>query len=85
MTDLHGDGNAVAGLLGELLAVDVTTIRRTCHSCGATSVLGAHRAYTGAGVVLRCPACDDAAILIGVQEHRMVIQWRGTYSIPRAT
>ena len=36
-------------------------MQRRCHSCGAENALGAHRAYQGAGVVLRCPACADVA------------------------
>ena len=68
MTEVHTDGNGVAGLLGEVLAVEVTQVLRRCHSCGAESPLGAHRAYEGAGTVLRCPACDDVALLVGVRD-----------------
>jgi hypothetical protein len=84
MTDVHTDGNGVAGMLSEVLAVEVTTIQRRCQSCGAENALGAHRAYEGAGVVLRCPACEDVAVLIGVREDRLVFEWRGTFTAPRA-
>ena len=84
MTDVHTDGNGVAGMLSEVLAVEVTTMQRRCQSCGAENALGAHRAYEGAGVVLRCPACADVAVLIGVREDRLVIEWRGTFTAPRA-
>jgi len=84
MTDLHTDGNGVAGLLGEILAVEVTTVVRRCHSCGAENPLGAHRAYQGAGVVLRCPACADVALRIGVRDDALVLEWRGTFTAPRA-
>jgi hypothetical protein len=84
MTEVHTDGNGVAGLLSEVLAVEVTTMQRRCQSCGAENALGAHRAYEGAGVVLRCPACDDVAVLIGVREDRLTMQWRGTFTAPRA-
>jgi hypothetical protein len=83
MTDVHTDGNGVAGLLGEVLAVEVTQVLRSCQSCGDESPLGAHRAYEGAGTVLRCPACDDVALLVGVRDDRLVMQWRGTFSISR--
>ena len=43
------DGNGVAGLLSELLAVEVTTVLRTCQSCGDRRPMGEHRAYHGAG------------------------------------
>jgi hypothetical protein len=85
MTEVHTDANGVAGLLSEVFAVEVTTVRRRCHSCGAENALGAHRAYHGAGVVLRCPACSDVAMLVGVAEDRLVLEWRGTFTAPRPT
>ena len=86
MTDMHTDGNGVAGLLGEILAVEVTTVVRRCHSCGAENPLGAHRAYQGAGVVLRCPACGDVAICIAQLPDRNVVQIRGVWAfeLPRS-
>jgi hypothetical protein len=84
MTDLHTDGNDVAGTLGELLAADPTTTRRRCHSCGAERPLAEHRAYRGAGIVLRCPGCDDVAVVIGECDGELVVQWRGTLRVPRA-
>jgi Zn finger protein HypA/HybF involved in hydrogenase expression len=83
MTEVHTDGNGVAGMLSEVLAVEVTTMQRRCQSCGAENALGAHRAYQGAGIVLRCPACDDVAVRIGVREDALVFEWRGTYTAPR--
>ena len=83
MTEVHTDGNGVAGLLSEVLAVEVTTMQRRCQSCGAENTLGAHRAYHGAGIVLRCPACADVAVRIGVREDALVFEWRGTYTAPR--
>jgi predicted RNA-binding Zn-ribbon protein involved in translation (DUF1610 family) len=79
MTETHTDGNGVAGLLGEILAVEPTTVQRLCHSCGDDRPLGEHRAYHGAGVVLRCPSCGVAAVRIGLLGERRVIEWRGTY------
>jgi hypothetical protein len=83
MTDVHTDGNGVAGLLGEVLAVEITQVLRRCQSCGDESPLGAHRAYEGAGTVLRCPACADVALRVGVRDDRLVVEWRGTFSISR--
>jgi Zn finger protein HypA/HybF involved in hydrogenase expression len=83
MTDVHTDGNGVAGLLGEILAVEVTTVLRRCHSCGAENPLAAHRAYEGAGVVLRCPACADVALRVGVSDDALVFEWRGTFTARR--
>ena len=43
-TDLRLDGNAVAGLLGEVFAAEMTSALETCDGCGATHALGAvHR------------------------------------------
>jgi hypothetical protein len=83
MTDVHTDGNGVAGLLGEILAVEVTAMQHRCHSCGAENPIAAHRAYRGAGVVLRCPACADVALRIGVCDDTLVYEWRGTFTAPR--
>ena len=85
MTEVHTDGNGVAGLLSEVLAVEVTTMQRRCQSCGAENALGAHRAYHGAGIVLRCPACADVALRIGVSDSALVVDWRGTFTVPRQT
>jgi ribosomal protein S27AE len=77
MDDLHLDGNGVAGLLAEIFGTDVTTADRTCLSCGSRHVLAAHRAYRGAGLVLRCPSCADVAVRIGMLADRYVVEVRG--------
>ena len=41
MDALMLDGNAVAGLLQEVFAVEMTTAIGTCDSCGATDAVGA--------------------------------------------
>jgi hypothetical protein len=58
------DGNAVAGLLQEVFAVEMTTAIGTCGGCGAREPLGAVRVFRGAGVVLRCPHCDNVLATI---------------------
>jgi ribosomal protein S27E len=59
MDALMLDGNAVAGLLQEVFAVEMTTALETCDGCGATAPVGAVHVYRGAGVVLRCPSCGN--------------------------
>jgi NAD(P)-dependent dehydrogenase (short-subunit alcohol dehydrogenase family) len=49
------DGNALAGLLEELFATELTDAPHGCGACGAVRAIGAHRLYRGAGLVLRCP------------------------------
>ncbi len=83
MDDRHLDGNALAGLLAEIAGADMTTVMRACQSCGDRRALGEHRAYRSAGVVLRCPTCQDVALVIGERAERLVVAWRGTYEIER--
>jgi hypothetical protein len=64
MDDLMLDGNAVAGLLREVFALEMTTSLGTCEGCGATEPLGAVHVYRGAGIVLRCPHCHTALATI---------------------
>ena len=59
MNELRLDGNAVAGLLQEVFAVEMTTAIGTCSGCGTAGPVGAARLYRGAGIVLRCPHCDN--------------------------
>src|SRR5262245_10442877 len=49
MDALMLDGNAVAGLLQEVFAVEMTTALETCDGCGATAPVGAVHVYRGAG------------------------------------
>ena len=58
MDALMLDGNAVAGLLQEVFAVEMTTAIGTCNACGATNEVGALHVFRGAGIVMRCPHCD---------------------------
>jgi hypothetical protein len=82
---LHTDGNAIAGLLQEVFAAEVTAAGRVCQSCGLNSQIGAHRLYTGAGFVLRCPGCGDLAAVIAALPDRNVISLHGTWSIARTS
>ena len=75
------DGNGMAGLLAEVFGADVTAVVRTCGSCGTAAPVGAHRAYRGAGVVLRCPACQDVAIRIVQLPDRTVLDVRGAWVV----
>ncbi|SHN44031.1 DUF6510 family protein [Cryptosporangium aurantiacum] len=54
------DGNAAAGPLQEVLAVEPTTVRGECSSCGRTSMLADTRVYLGGpGLVMRCRGCGS--------------------------
>jgi predicted RNA-binding Zn-ribbon protein involved in translation (DUF1610 family) len=84
MDELTLDGNGMAGLVAEALSADPTTVVRACASCGERHVLGEHRAYRGAGVVLRCPACADVALVVGLCGDELTVVLRGTFLVARA-
>jgi predicted RNA-binding Zn-ribbon protein involved in translation (DUF1610 family) len=73
------DGNGIGGLLGEIFAAEPTAAERICQSCGARHPTGAHRAYAGAGTVLRCPSCGDVAIRVAQLPGRQLVEFRGTW------
>ena len=75
------DGNALAGLLAEVFAMEMTGVQRVCGTCGTRAPVGAHRMYRGAGAVLRCPACGDLALRVAVLKDRHVVQMRGTWTL----
>ena len=65
MEDHTLDGNIAAGLLGEVLPFEMTTVRSTCAGCGAADELGAALAFADApGLVVRCRHCHTALIRI---------------------
>ena len=81
MSELHLDGNGVAGLLAEAFGADVTTEPRGCQSCRTVSTVGQHRAYISAGVVLRCPACGDIAAQVVTLADRFVVRLHGEWRL----
>jgi hypothetical protein len=57
--DLPLDGNAAAGILRELFALDVTAAEVTCGNCGIVAIVGETRLYGGVmGAIFRCANCD---------------------------
>jgi Family of unknown function (DUF6510) len=79
------DGNALAGLLAELLGVEITSAPRGCQSCGAVRPIGAHRLYRGAGLVLRCPVCGDVAARVATLPDRHILQLAGAWRLEITT
>jgi predicted RNA-binding Zn-ribbon protein involved in translation (DUF1610 family) len=58
--DLAIQGDAVAGSLGSIFAVDVTAAEVVCPDCGGTSPLADEKAYVrGPGSVLQCKHCSS--------------------------
>ena len=77
MDPLMLDGNAVAGLLQQVFAVEMTTANGTCDACGATNPVGALHVFRGAGVVMRCPDCDEVLVTIVSDDTRVWISFSG--------
>ena len=77
MDELMLDGNAIAGLLQEVFAVEMTTAIGTCGRCGTAGPVGAVHLYRGAGIVLRCPHCNNALAKIVNNDTRVWIDFRG--------
>jgi Family of unknown function (DUF6510) len=72
------DGNAAAGELSRVFALDITTAEGRCAECGTTRCLAeAHLYMNGPGLVARCPACEHVLLrLANVSEH-MFLDCRG--------
>ena len=71
------DGNAIAGLLQEVFAVEMTTAIGTCAECGAAEPVGAVHVFPGAGIVMRCPHCGNALVTILKDDTRVRIGFVG--------
>jgi phage FluMu protein Com len=72
------DGNAAAGVLGEVFAVDVTAAVGRCAGCGRVGVLADTRVYVDApGVVVRCVGCDSVLLRVVSGPDRRWIDLRG--------
>jgi hypothetical protein len=61
--DAYEDGNALAGPLAEIFAVDVTAAVSECTGCHASGPLAGLRVYDHApGMVARCPECGQVML-----------------------
>jgi len=59
------DGNAAAGVLSEIFAVEMTATPTECANCGREGEIGSLMAFTQSpGIVLRCPGCQQVMIRI---------------------
>jgi hypothetical protein len=57
------DGNALAGPLSEVFAVEVTAAVARCRGCGRSSPVAALVVYgPDPGLVGRCPGCSDVLL-----------------------
>jgi hypothetical protein len=72
------DGNAAAGELSRIFAMDVTAAEGQCAHCGVTKRFAeAHLYMQGPGVVARCAVCEHVLLRLVNVRHRMFLDLRG--------
>jgi hypothetical protein len=81
-TDLRLDGNAAAGVLAEVFALEATTALVRCSSCGHEDPLAAATVYAnGPGVVVRCRGCTGVLMRFAEIRDRVVADLRGVATL----
>ena len=76
--ELMLDGNAVAGLLEEIFALEMTASPTECANCGNVGEIGTLLAFTQApGAVLRCPVCENVMLRIVETPEAIFLDARG--------
>ena len=77
--DLLLDGNAIGGLLLELLGADLTATPCVCANCGSREEVARTDVYVHCpGVVVRCRTCGNVVITIVQGPTRTWVDLRGT-------
>ena len=72
------DGNAVAGELSRIFAMDITSAEGQCANCGARRRFAeAHVYMEGPGVVARCPVCEHVLLRLVNARQRVFLDVRG--------
>lgn len=78
-SDDYLDGNAAAGELSTIFALDITAAKGECANCGAMRRFAEVHLYTpGLGFVARCPQCQNVLLRLVHIEGRMLLDLRGT-------
>ena len=72
------DGNAAAGDLSKIFAVDVTAAQGQCANCGAIRRFAeAHLYMQAPGVVARCAVCEHILLRLVNAQQRVFLDVRG--------
>ena len=72
------DGNAAAGELSRIFAVDVTAAEGQCAYCGATKRFAeAHLYLQGPGLVARCAVCEHVLLRLVNVRQKVLLDVRG--------
>ncbi|MFD0631920.1 DUF6510 family protein [Catenulispora yoronensis] len=78
----HEDGNALAGPLSEIFAVDVTTAVGRCAGCGTDGPIAQLHVYgPGPGLVARCPHCRQVVLRLVRGADAAWLDLRGAVSL----
>jgi Family of unknown function (DUF6510) len=73
------DGNALAGPLSDLFAVDLTAASVTCASCRKRQPLAALEVYAGGpALIARCRTCKAVMLRVGRVGSDTLLDLRGT-------
>ena len=77
-TDDYLDGNAAAGELSNVFAMDVTAAEGQCAHCGATKRFAeAHLYMQSPGLVARCAVCGQVLLRLVNARQRVFLDIRG--------
>lgn len=72
------DGNAAAGELSKIFAVDLTAAEGKCAHCGATKPFAeAHLYMQCPGVVARCVVCGHVLLRLAFVRQHVFLDTRG--------
>jgi Family of unknown function (DUF6510) len=76
------DGNAAAGILRQVFAVEMTEAISTCAGCGKAEAVGAVVVHDRApGTVLRCPHCESVLAKLVTDGERIWVDLRGVRTL----
>jgi Family of unknown function (DUF6510) len=77
--ELRLDGNAAAGVLGEIFSFEVTMAEYACGGCGRAGRLGGAMVYEvrELGTIIRCSSCDNALIRLANSREGHMVDLRG--------
>jgi phage FluMu protein Com len=76
------DGNAIGGLLAEVMGADMTAATGTCAHCGAIAAIAEGVAYLHVpGTVLRCRTCTGLLMAITEVRGRYCVDLTGLAAV----
>ncbi len=76
--ELMLDGNAVAGMLHDIFALEMTDSPTECANCGNVGAIGTLLAFTQApGAVLRCSVCENVVMRMVETRDAVYLDARG--------